>query len=759
MVGIGGVGMAGVAQLLQARGVRVTGCDLHAGPLTAELETKGVGFAQGHAASHVERDVVGIVRTAATDSAHPEVREALTRGLPVWTRGEVLPALLDGTRSIAVAGTHGKTTTSSLIAQLLSSAGADPSWCIGGTVPSLGSVAGTGEGEWLVVEADESDGTLALYAPEVAVVTNIEFDHMEHFGDASEFEACFQRFGRQTTRRVVYCADDPRARALFVGHPLGLSYGTAADAAVRAVDAREDGAGLRFTVLQRGEVLGEVSLPFPGHHNMLNALAAITAALETGLPFEAVVNGVRALELPLRRFERVVDDGVCLVVSDYAHHPSEIRALIQMARAASPGRLRAVFQPHRYTRTLALGADFPDAFAGVDELVLLPVYAASEALLEGGTVWDLYRQFRVQAAATGTTAPNAAIPLPKLIESTEAAWAYFRATLEKGDTLLVIGAGDVDQVSIRAAEDYAGGWRAGSGAVQLPAHEGLTIRFHEALARKTTMRVGGTADIWAEVTDEAALTALVQWSRTHHLPLRMLGSGSNILVGDLGLRGVTARLCGQSFRDFSIDRNGVCAVGAMLPVVRLLDQMEAAGFGGLEFLEGIPGSIGGALIMNAGAWCQQVIERVVDVAILGVDGEEVILSASELGASYRDCRALRGELVLKARLRGTPDSPETIRQKRAAIAEKRAWMKGLRSAGSVFKNPTDDHAGRLIEASGLKGTQLGGARICTGHANLVHTVAGATSSDVRALIGLAHDAVLREYGVDLETEVKLWGFS
>ena len=443
-VGIGGVGMAGLARLLAARNWTVSGCDVTPTRITCWLACHGVTVQLGHAAEHVTPDVAWLVRTPAVPDAAAELAVAQAHRLPVLARGVVLPALLrEFPISIAVAGTHGKTTTAAMIAQVLRALGHAPTFAIGGEIEALGGVADAGQGPYAVVEADESDGTLALYAPEIAVITNIEFDHMEHFRNAQELVECFQRFTRQA-RRLVFCADDSRASALG-GH--GLSYGFASTAAVRSENLELAPRSSSFNLLWRDKNLGRVRLPVPGRHNVLNALAACAVSLEL---FPSLGKNARPLFQALenfcparRRFEIISDARDILVISDYAHHPTEISALVAAARGLGRKRLIAVFQPHRYTRTRALGADFPGAFVGVAEVVLTPVYAASEAPLAGGTSADLARHF----------AQSGVVPLRE-VESLASAWDYLRAILRSGDALLVVGAGDVEKIAGWAKDFY-----------------------------------------------------------------------------------------------------------------------------------------------------------------------------------------------------------------------------------------------------------------------------------------------------------------
>jgi len=435
LLGISGFGMAGLAVHLAGRGLRVSGCDLASNRITDWLLARGIPVSVGHDASHLDAGVDWLVRSTAVPADSTEVAAARQRGFPVFVRGAVLPALLEGRVSVAVSGTHGKTTTSAMLAQVLAAAGRNPGFCIGGEVAALGGVAGVGDGRSLVVEADESDGTVTLYEPDVAVITNIEYDHMEHFESEDLLVRCFETFARNARRRVVYCADDPRAAAVCGGLPNARSYGFSEAAEIRGVDVDEGAESVAVRAAERDRTLAEIRLPVAGRHNALNALGVLAAAIELGVRPEVVAEGLARFVPVRRRFEKVWDRDDLLVVSDYAHHPTEIRALVQTTRKLGR-RVIAVFQPHRYTRTRALGPDFPPAFAGVDELVLVPVYAASEAPLAGGTGEDLFERFRSFGAVKA-----------RYTSSLTAGWEYTRGALRRGDVLLVIGAGDVEKVA------------------------------------------------------------------------------------------------------------------------------------------------------------------------------------------------------------------------------------------------------------------------------------------------------------------------
>ena len=432
LMGVGGIGMAGVARLLAAKDLAVTGCDGGAPRTMAWLRACGIPATTGHDAAHLD-GIDWTVFSPALPPGHPERVAAEKRGIPSYRRGQVLPVLAEGWKTIAVSGTHGKTTTSSMVAHILKTCGADPSWCIGGELPPDGAPAGVGRSEWLAIEADESDGTLAHYVPEIAVVTNVEFDHMEHFASKEAMVECFRTFARQA-HAVVFCADDPEATRVGAAAK-GMAYGLSKDADFRAEKLEPGPTGTRFAVLAPGRRTAAVVLPLPGRHNVLNALAALAACDRCGIALEAACAALGTFALPKRRFEPVAEARGIRVIADYAHHPSEIRALIDAARQAGAGRIWAVFQPHRYTRTLALGADFPPAFDGVAGVILAPVYAASEPPLAGGTSEDLLKHFWRHAGA----------PV-ELAKSLEEAAELVAARWTSGDWVLVVGAGDVEAV-------------------------------------------------------------------------------------------------------------------------------------------------------------------------------------------------------------------------------------------------------------------------------------------------------------------------
>lgn len=756
-VGVCGVGMAGLAYLLARAGFRVSGCDLHRNELADWLEQAGVPVAEGHDPAHVRAGPDWLVVSTAVPCDGEELVAARARGLPVLARGVVLAAVLEGCPSVAVCGTHGKTSTSSMIAHVLRMAGRDVSYCIGGDTRTPGGVAAHGSTDLLVVEADESDGTLPCFVPMTAVITNIEYDHADYFEDEAAVRTCFRRVA-ENAARVIYCADDPGAQDVCSGLATALSFGFGSSVFFRGINLEQTSDGLRFAVRQGDRELGFVELPVPGVHNGLNALAACAVALEAGLPFEAVVAALGCFRPVRRRFDRLVDRPDLLVVSDYAHHPSELRAVLATpvrdgSAPSGTGRRLVVFQPHRYSRTEALADEFVSVLAEPEELVLLPVYAASEPPIAGGTSWALYSRFRV-----------AGMEHVRLAESFEAVGAYVAQAVRPGDTVYVLGAGSVEKVASALEERLAGGpssgrterdrRREGFQALGVGAQ---AVETEVLLSGKTSLGVGGCADVFYEAQSIGELVRVLRWLYDAKIPWWVFGAGSNILASDFGVRGVVIRLAGPDFVGISVQARTV-RCGAGLTVHGLLNALAGEGRSGLEFLEGIPGTVGGALRMNAGAAGDEIGKHVRWVRCVQADGSESTLDAGDLDFGYRSCASLVGTVVVEACLAVETAAPAAVKAERNRLARRRDWLRGLRCAGSIFKNPAGDCAGRLLDECGLKGVAVGKARVCQDHANVIVTERGAPASDVWALTCRMRWEVYARFGVELAMEVETVGW-
>ena len=386
-IGIGGIGMSGIAEVLLNLGFTVTGSDLAEGASVTRLRGLGAEVFIGHGAANVGRADV-VVRSTAVSDRNVEVRAAIDAGVPVIRRAEMLAELMRLKYGLAVAGTHGKTTTTSMLATCLAAGGLDPTVVIGGRLDALGGTnAKLGAGEYLVAEADESDGTFNELAPTVTVVTNIDPEHLDHHGTLEQLEAEFARFANRVPFYgfSVLCLDHPRVSALIPKvRRRVVTYGFARHADVRCSNVAVDGLRTRFTVSRGDVALGEITLGMPGRHNVSNATGAVAAALELSIPFPVLQQALEGFTGVQRRFTLVGERRGAVLVDDYAHHPVEIEATLEAAETAYPERkIIAVFQPHRFTRVRDLWDDFAACFNRADEVVVCPVYPAGEEPIDG----------------------------------------------------------------------------------------------------------------------------------------------------------------------------------------------------------------------------------------------------------------------------------------------------------------------------------------------------------------------------------------
>ena len=634
LIGVGGVGMAGLAVLLKARGHEVSGCDLKATPRTRWLESQGIPVFVGHSPDHL-KDADEVIVTPAVARDNPE-RQACVN--PRF-RGEVLAELVNSTDGIAVCGSHGKTTTATWIAKLLQALGESVSWCIGGETGAFPVAHAAASGP-LVVEADESDGTLALYRAKTLVVNKCEYDHPDHFKTEADYFACYE-----TAKR--------NAETVIESESLDCSM-------VRTFECSN-------------------GLP---EHNLKNMRAAVEVALRRGHAMTDIAKALPQIvaKLPDRRFERVWPQSNnqtversnnLLVYTDYAHHPTEMACAVGMARQICRGTLRVLFQPHRYSRTKALLRDFPAAFEGADEVVLCPTYAAFEQPVEGGDIADLYRACRERFSAETRRRGEVSLFLSR---SCDEAWEHAFNSMREGDLTLLLGAGDIIN---------------------------LVPQIHRDL-------------------DSASLR-LCAGNPTPRLRKIWIGQGSNTWKSDLNLSVEYVKTSGPAG-----------APGASL---------------GIPWMAGIPGTVGGWIKMNAGAFGHSISEVLAEVK---VDGRW--LPASACGFSYRhsDITGEIQDFKLNSNYSAVrlPTSPSA----EAYLAKRKKFPAG--TYGSFFKNPEGDFAGRLLEAAGAKELRVGGASVWSEHANVIVRGEGATASDVIALARLMRNRVFFRFGVRLEPEVQ-----
>jgi UDP-N-acetylmuramate--alanine ligase len=450
-VGIGGVGMSGIAELLHNQGYRVTGSDLREGAATARLRELGVGVHIGHGASQLgDADVV--VYSSAVRATNPELRAAHASGRIVIPRAEMLAEVMRLKEGVAVAGSHGKTTTTSLIAHVLDCAGLDPTSVIGGRVlAQKGALPGAklGAGELLVAEADESDGSFLRLAPVVAVITNIDPEHLDHYGSVDALRTAFCDFANRVPfwGLVVLCLDHPGVQAILpqiTRRKRTYGFSSQSELVAENVAVAPDRSGMRFDVRLRGEALGRVQLPLFGRHNVWNALAALAVALELEIAFATAAEAIASFHGVERRFETVGRAAGVRVVDDYGHHPAEIRATLGAARQFHEGRVVVAFQPHRYTRTRDLWDEFATAFNDADVLILSEIYSAGEDKLPGVESSELANAIRAHGHRD-----------VRFASDLEAVLAELEREAKRGDLVLTLGAGSISTLARRLVSALA----------------------------------------------------------------------------------------------------------------------------------------------------------------------------------------------------------------------------------------------------------------------------------------------------------------
>lgn len=752
-VGIGGTGMCGIAEVLFNLGYLISGSDIKESPVTHRLNGLGVKVMIGHKRENIKQADVVVV-SSAIDRTNDEVDEAYLCRIPVIPRAEMLAELMRFRFGIAVAGTHGKTTTTSLTVSMLAEGGLDPTYVIGGRLNSAGVNAKLGLGNYLVAEADESDASFLYLQPMIAIVTNIDQDHMATYqNNYQRLKDTFIEFLHHLPfyGLAVLCIDDEGIQEVLpkISKPI-TTYGVHLNADVRAENIKQMGMQTSFDVIRKGKKKNlSVTLNMPGWHNMLNSLAAIAVATKLDIPDEAIVNSLAAFTGVGRRFQingdLPYDDGNLTLVDDYGHHPREIAATLEALRQAWPNRRAVVvFQPHRYTRTRDLFEDFVQVLSTVDVLVLMEVYSAGEAIIPGADGRALSRAIRVRGKID-----------PIFIEERKELATVLANIVNKDDVILTIGAGNVGQIAAELPESLA---------QQLAVLENKNKAFHkgrllrnEPLAKYTSWRVGGIADLIYFPADKQDLCQFIK-SLPENEPIFWIGLGSNLLVRDGGIRGTVINTKGR-LKTMRLNEDGSVYVEAGVPCAHVAKFCVEHELAGAEFLAGIPGTMGGALRMNAGAFGSETWRIIKSVEMVNTHGDVSQRRPEDFEIAYRSVKNFTNEWFLSAVLILEPGDSAISTQKIKSLLETRAKTQPTNqpSCGSVFKNPDGDFAARLIEVTKLKGYTIGGACVSEKHANFIVNTGTATAADIENLIKYVRRKVQYIHGIELQTEVCIIG--
>ena len=766
-IGIGGAGLSGLARILRGTGHILSGEDAEDGPFIPVLRDAGIPVTVGAQAS-LPPDTDLVVRSAAVPADHPSVRQARDRKVPVRKYAEVLPLACEGARLVAVAGTHGKTTTSALISHILVKAGRDPSFLVGGHIPHLGGSARVGGGGIFVAEACEFDRSFLHLDPWAAVITNVEADHLDCYRDLDDIVETFGKFAAKVHPDGVLLIRDgdpgaERAATRARCRVERFRIGTGADWGAEEIQRGPGGTDLHL--IHKGRDVGPLSIPLPGEHNVLNGLAAAAICSALGLSPEEVGEAARSFQTVDRRFQVIRSDDDLAVISDYAHHPTEIRTVIDACRQTYGDRRRViVFQPHQRARTAAFLDRFAASLSDAGHCLIAPIYGAREAEdgqgVRAQTLVDRIRAMGGEAAV-----------LPELPEIP----SRVAREIRKGDVVLVVGAGDIFQVAggiaewrasahpqVRSLPEERGqpgsglGSAAGEGAsgeAQCDLDGVAAARGATLMRDLTSFQLGGPAAEYRQPADLTELQRDLREAAGTGREVLYVGGGNNLLARDEGFHGVVIDL--KKLCRITASRTRLVAqAGVSMP--RLMRYAEELSLSGLECLAGIPGTVGGGVAMNAGGKFGAISDAVEGAVIVQPDGAVVFRRKEDLSFRYRGCDT-GGGVIFEVVFSLSYGRRQEIRRRSAEIMKGKRQVQpyGVPSAGCIFKNPQGDSAGRLIDAAGLKGERIGGAMVSMLHANFIVNDGEATSSDVLRLIGRVQETVKERFGVDLQLEVKV----
>jgi len=752
-IGIGGIGMSGIALVLCKMGYKVSGSDLELNNLTRKLQEIGAIIFMGHHSSNISKDTGMVVYSSSVSDINPEIEEARKRNIPVVHRAVILAELFNKKRGIAITGTHGKTTTTSIISVMLENCGLDPTVIIGGETKEFQGNAKLGKGKYVVAEADESDSSFLNLKPYLAVITNIEPEHLDHFKTIEHAKRDYRKFmdNVKSGGTLFYNRDDEAICDVLKGYRgRKESYGFSEDADMYAENVKMNRFKTSFDCIYKGRRLGSININIPGRHNVLNTMASVLVGMSSGLGFGEIADAIKNFEGVKRRFHLRSDHEGVMLIDDYGHHPTEIKVVLEACRNWKPRRLIAIFQPHRYTRTKALAEDFGRCFKEADKLILTDIYAASEKPIKGVSVKGIY-----------TRARNNGNKDVSVMRKDDVA-GHIMKVKKRGDMIVVFGAGDIKKVADELSEKLSRSFSVYNEKF-LNDFTGTVrgkVAFSEKLAGRTSFKIGGPADIWFEPRDTNDLKKALLCFKKYKVPFFVMGNGSNILAKDAGFRGVVVNLGSPFFKRISIRGTSVKAgAGASLPKLVMICCRK--NLSGMESLVGIPGTVGGSIYMNAGGWTNPIFknigELVTSLKVMDHNGNIKKMKKSEIIFGYRHSN-LGPAIILEAdlKLKASDEKLMPICAKFLSMKREKQVL-DMPSAGCIFKNPSNFQftCGQMIDMLGLKGRKIGNAEISGKHANFIVNRGGATCDDVLELIGSIREKVKANYDLDLDLEVKV----
>jgi len=721
LLGAGGMGMAPLALYLHGAGVQVEAYDdRFREPLRSHLQSAGIDVLSEPTPLN-KPDC--IIRSSAIPLNNKGVQGWVAQNIPVYQRGEFLARFTAKKKFLAVVGSHGKTSTTGMLCWALDQVGFQFSYLVGGMFTDNQLPSGRYVKEsWVICEVDESDGTIDYFTPSVTLALNCDWDHVDQYDSKDSMGETFRTLFSRTTSSIITPTNSELSE---------------------------------WAKLENESLLSTFDLKSEPSAFLENNIAAVVAA---GKVLEVDLSTLDYSKFPgIERRQSILHQSPTrTIVEDYAHHPTEINAFLSRRRLVLPQHsLQVVFQPHRFSRTQALAQNFAEELSQADDLHLLPTYAAFEEFDPAGSVESL----------VGYLPPRLREHTNIFSDFTQLCDELGPTPLEnKKDQILFVGAGDLEKWAHGfSAWEKAKGNKldAFSYYLEKKLSKSTILRSYEPLANKTTIGVGGSARWYAEPAHSEDLRSLVEACKLFNIPRAMMGRGSNLIVPDDGFGGLVLRLRGKFWKEITFRAEESLVVGAGARLNEICSFACLNGLKGFEFLEGIPGTLGGALRMNAGAMGWETFDLVEWVSFLLPDGSIREILGTDLNVGYRYCREAFDGIALRAKLKSEGKSDHrAIRKAIEKLAKlRRSTQPREASAGCIFRNPEDVSAGFLIEDSGLKGEREGGAVISNQHANFILNQGGATADEVISLIQRVRARIKESKGLILEPEVTLMGKS
>jgi UDP-N-acetylmuramate--alanine ligase len=744
-LGIGGIGMSALARYFNHAGMKVSGYDKTSTELTRKLENEGIKIhytdtgREVIASNDLNANETLVIITPAIPANFGEWKVLQENNFTIKKRAEILGMISESYTTIAVAGTHGKTTTSCLVAHLIYSSGKNCLAFLGGIatnyntnllLPFNGTTAPI-----CVVEADEYDRSFLKLSPSLSIINNMDPDHLDIYGSEEEFRKGFNDFAGKLREggKLFYKKGLPLHLNEIGNYSFSLkekeadiySENVRIENGIYIFDYKNNASGINFRNLQSG---------IPGFHNVENAIAAISVAIEVGLTEEEIRNGLKSFKGVKRRFEFIINHPKKIFIDDYAHHPEELRAFITSAKALyRDKKITGAFQPHLFTRTRDFVDGFAETLSLLDEVILLDIYPARELPIEGVTSKIIFDKITTKKSRCTKE------ELANLVEE------------KNPEVFVILGAGDIDALVLPVKKVLLHK-NAGLFADDLQALIEGTVLLHEPMQKHTWLKIGGTADVFVKPKNNNDILLALNYASEHNIPYFVLGNGSNLLVGDGGIRGIVIAVADAD--TYFKQENNLFSVSASYSLPKFVLDSLKLGYEGLEALAGVPATIGGATRMNAGAYGTEIFDCIHSVKFIR-HGVVLEKQKNEINFSYRHTE-FENDIILETTFSlSKADDIDAVALKRKELLEKRKDAQPLDkpNTGSVFKNPLPQHAGKLIEDAGLKGYAHGHVQVSPKHANFIVNNGGATAKEFRELVNTIIKTVEEKFKVRLHTEV------